>query len=301
MVPASSFPADSVRGQALFDMHCHLDFAADVRAAAQKAAEVRGAVFFSSTMDPFSYPASAQAFAQCPHVHVGLGWHPWRVPSDAFGLEEGLAAFDRAARQTDVRLFGEVGLDYGRAHAANSRNQRVAFDRVLRFAAQRPGSVVSIHCVRAYDDALGLIEASGAAHAGTCIFHWFSGSSDQLGRAIAAGCLFSVGERMLATKRGRAYARAIPANRLLLETDLPGEPEISGDGADAVFQVVESLARAADALAALRGGDIAAQMAETSRRALAAATVRAMCAADAGSVEVPCAGGNEPVHSPLMP
>ncbi len=31
-------------------------------------------------------------------------------------------------------------------------------------------------------------------------------------------------ERMLATKRGREYARQIPLDRLLLETDAPAEP-----------------------------------------------------------------------------
>ena len=38
------------------------------------------------------------------------------------------------------------------------------------------------------------------------------------------GCLFSVNEFMLATRRGRAYARQIPTGQLLLETDLPAEP-----------------------------------------------------------------------------
>ncbi|MEE0705682.1 MAG: TatD family hydrolase, partial [Adlercreutzia sp.] len=59
------------------------------------------------------------------------------------------------------------------------------------------------------------------------IFHWFSGSSDDLQRALHAGCFFSVGPRMLASRRGREYARQIPLDRLLLETDMParaGEP-----------------------------------------------------------------------------
>ena len=32
-------------------------------------------------------------------------------------------------------------------------------------------------------------------------------------------------ERMLATKRGREYARQIPLDRLLLETDAPAQPQ----------------------------------------------------------------------------
>ena len=55
------------------------------------------------------------------------------------------------------------------------------------------------------------------------IFHWFSGTSDELVRARDADCYFSVNERMLASKRGREYARQIPLDRLLLETDAPAE------------------------------------------------------------------------------
>ena len=53
------------------------------------------------------------------------------------------------------------------------------------------------------------------------IFHWFSGTSDDLHRAVELGCFFSVGPRMLASRRGREYARQIPLGQLLLETDMP--------------------------------------------------------------------------------
>jgi TatD DNase family protein len=35
------------------------------------------------------------------------------------------------------------------------------------------------------------------------------------------GCYFSFGPRALITGKGREYVKAIPANRLLLETDYP--------------------------------------------------------------------------------
>lgn len=81
--------------------------------------------------------------------------------------------------------------------------------------------VISLHAVRAASDVLDALTRAGALKQHACVFHWFSGTSDELVRAVRAGCFFSVGPRMLKTKRGRAYARAIPARQLLLETDAP--------------------------------------------------------------------------------
>ena len=54
---------------------------------------------------------------------------------------------------------------------------------------------------------------------------------------------------MLASRRGRAYAQVIPAERLVLETDLPEE----GAGSVSARVLEVSLQRAADALATVRG------------------------------------------------
>lgn len=244
----------------VFDMHCHLDFAADADAAAKDAAARPEIAFFSNTVEPAAFLGVRRAFESCPNVGVGLGWHPWWVPAEADGVKAGLALIDRLAQECAVRLFGEVGLDYAPAHAATAENQRAVFDHVLGIAAARPGSTVSIHCVRAYDDALDSIGRSGAAQTGACVFHWFSGTSDQLQRAIGLGCWFSVGQRMLETKRGRAYAKAIPAGRLLLESDLPGNP---GEP-DAVSRIAESLERTLELLCELRGEDLRRHIAHAS-------------------------------------
>ena len=92
----------------------------------------------------------------------------------------------------------------------------------------------------------GLLDRS--TNSPTIIFHWFSGTSDEFNRARSAGCYFSINERMLAIKRGREYARQIPLDRLLLETDAPAEP-----GAEtSARQLVDSLIRTSEAIAALK-------------------------------------------------
>ena len=75
--------------------------------------------------------------------------------------------------------------------------------------------------------------------------------------------------RMLQSKRGRAYAQAIPGNRLLLETDLPAQAGASWD-AECVRQL---LGQTACQLAELRGEDVAdlqERIAATSRALLEA-------------------------------
>lgn len=78
-----------------------------------------------------------------------------------------------------------------------------------------------MHAVNAAAAVLDLLEEHGTTDRHTVIFHWFSGTSDDLTRALADGCYFSAGPRMLVSRRGREYARQIPLDRLLLETDMP--------------------------------------------------------------------------------
>ena len=116
---------------------------------------------------------------------------------------------------------------------------------------------------------MDVLERTGCAESCACVLHWFSGTSDELQRAIKLGFLFSVNPRMPATKRGRAYVRAIPADRLLLETDLPPESAARYDAADVETPLRATLAE----LAALRAEDpeaLEARIALTSERVLQA-------------------------------
>lgn len=77
------------------------------------------------------------------------------------------------------------------------------------------------------------------------------------------GCHISVNERMLATKRGREYARQMPLGRLHLETDAPAQP----GSPYSAEELESSLNRTLNALARIRGieqGELAAYMAQTS-------------------------------------
>lgn len=200
-------------------MHVHLDLMTNGIEVA-RAAQDLGMGLFCTTVTPNDAVAARERFSCCPNVRVGAGLHPWWLADGTCGdadieLLKGLVAHSR--------YVGEVGLDDGKRGAASLELQTAAFERIMRAVSEHPlqGRVISIHAIRSVNRVLDILERSGAIATSSCILHWFSGSSDELWRAVHLGCLFSINEHMLATKRGREYARILPDDRLLLETDAP--------------------------------------------------------------------------------
>lgn len=256
-----------MEGIPLIDTHCHLDFAGNAAELAAAYAACGGAL--SGTCDPRDFDRVGAMLAPfAPRVRVGLGLHPWWVADGTCGEGEA-ALFERLAPVAP--LISEVGLDFQPRRADTRDAQIEAFERVCaaaaRPSAEFPRRIMSIHSSAAATCVLDVLERTGCLDACICIFHWFSGSQEGLTRAIDAGCLFSVNERMLKTKRGRAYARAIPEGRLLIETDFPSKPTPMTIPQD----VSPRLARTMSLLAEARGADerlLAATVAATSERIL---------------------------------
>ena len=245
----------------LFDMHCHLDRMANADEVARDAAASDMAVF-CTTVSPTDTLAAQARFGTMPNIRVGVGLHPWWVADGRCGESEGKQAAQLAASS---RFIGEVGLDFGPRRAANAQRQLDALEAIVRACAGNPveGRVLSVHAIRSASEAIDVLEHHGLTASAHCVFHWFSGTSDQLTRALDAGCFFSVSERMLATKRGREYARQIPLDRLLLETDAPNPL----DTPYSAGQIESSLIRALHELAHIRGTDehvLSAHIAKTS-------------------------------------
>ena len=204
------------------DAHCHLGFASNARALAEQGS-YEGMGFFSGTVTPQDYEAQACLLGSCSNVRLGLGLHPWWVSERTFEAnneeESQIQQVIRLAQQT--RYINEVGLDFSPAHTKTKDTQVRAFRAVLTSLDE--GAIISIHSVKAFDVVFDLLRQTNTLAQSKCIFHWFSGSSEQLHQAVKAGCYFSVGERFLPSKRAKEYLKVIPQNRLLLETDLPAK------------------------------------------------------------------------------
>lgn len=211
----------------LFDAHCHLDLMSHPNAVADEATTL-DLVLFDCGVDPRDFARAKKRACNRSNIFAGIGLHPWWLADGRCGNAEINLLCEVAAQE---RLIGEVGLDFSASFAGSEPLQVQAFDRLCDALVQHPlaGRVISIHAVRSAGtvlDVLGSHELlTPSPDSPAIIFHWFSGTSNEFVRARNAGCYFSVNERMLATKRGREYARQIPLDRLLLETDAPAQPQ----------------------------------------------------------------------------
>ena len=239
---------------ALWDMHVHLDFISNVPEVIRDA-EAAGLGMLAVTVTPQGYKQAGQTFPGSPNVRLCPGLHPWWTADGRCGPED---AVRTAELVRDSRYVGEIGLDFSPKHVSEGSRERqsAALEMICAACAESSSpavpKILSLHAVKAAGAVLDILSRTGCLERCRCIFHWFTGSNEELTRAVRAGCMFSVNGMMLSTRRGREYARQIPAGRLLLETDLPpgeGVPFSAG-------KIIEALEQTLSELSAIRGTDL---------------------------------------------
>ena len=226
----------------MHDAHVHLDFMANAEQVASDAYSADIALF-ANTVTPDGWAAAQARFSGFGNVHVGWGMHPWWVDDSS--------ASTLPPIPNNVRFVGEVGLDLSRRHEETRDAQLEVFQTIAKTCAEQGEKLISIHSVHAARETLDILETCGALESCICLFHWYTGPSDQLKRAIVAGCYFSVGPRMVATAKGREYVKAIPTKQLLLETDAP--PGQNVDYSLAVLQT--ELSVVSQTISSIKGED----------------------------------------------
>lgn len=178
-----------------------------------------------------SLPAGAGAPSGGTLFSAGI--HPW---------DAGSADLDRALeylRTTPAAAIGEVGLDF--AHAADRQTQ----ERVLRpqlGIAQDRGLPVVVHCVKAYNEMLGILADYNLR---AVIFHSYVGSPQQTETIIGRGYYVSAGPVSLRSPKTLESLAGVPLDRLLAETDDSGE-----DIRDVYAKLAAATERSLDELAA---------------------------------------------------
>ncbi len=249
-----------------FDAHCHLhDPRLDPwRDAALHQARSVGVVGFACCAAEEAEWDAVMALADSqPGVLPSIGLHPWFVAGAAAGWPARLEARLRSMPWVGV---GEAGLDLARRGGgmASPEAQEAAMLLQARIAMDL-GRPLALHGVRAWGRVLELLRPLGH-HSGGWLLHSFSGPAELVPALAELGAWFSFSgtiTRHRAT-RSHAAARAVPADRLLVETDAPdilpilGEqalqvPMVPRDGKGRVVNLPANLLVNLRALAAVRG------------------------------------------------
>ncbi len=200
-----------------YDTHLHLkpsDQAAAVFAAARACRVTRfvvvGADFESSAA------AAELVSAGEPGVYATVGIHP----HDAKAFDGDLAPFRRWLAQPGVVAVGEIGLDYYYHHSP--REAQIPVFRQFLALAQELDKPVVIHCRDAVSDLLEVL-AEAWRPGQPFEVHSFSGTVPEVEKILALGGLVSFNGMVTFAKSEniRDLVRAVPLERILLETDAP--------------------------------------------------------------------------------
>jgi len=204
-----------------FDSHCHLDpmrFGDDlpqVSARARVAGVVGMTLIGTRASDS---EAAAELAARESGFAAAAGIHP----NDVAGIEPD--EWDRITRLVvsgRVAAIGETGLDWYRDSAPRDL-QREFFDRHIRLA-QSLGLPLVVHTRDSIRDTLDTLCEAIARGPLSVVLHAFTGTHAEAEEAVSLGCC--LGFAGMVTFRSaaalREVAAAVPADRLLIETDSP--------------------------------------------------------------------------------
>jgi TatD DNase family protein len=211
----------------LIDTHCHLDQAAFDADRAEVLARARAAGVTDIVVPgigPDGWAPLAAYARATPGVHAAAGIHPQLLPElDPRDDPRVLAEIEAALARGGVVAVGECGLDGPSVEAGAPMERQVAVLRAhLRFAA-RSGLPVILHCLRAHEPLLALLAEEPVPAGG--VLHSYSGSADQVRAYAPFGLHFSFAGPVTYERARKPLeaARAVPRDRLLVETDAPDQ------------------------------------------------------------------------------
>lgn len=195
----------------LTDVHIHLQFfKSDSDNVLKRARAVGVSRFFCASASPEDWNAVLKAAESDESIVPFLGTHPqYAALHDPERLKSLLLRCARAK-------VGEIGLDA----RYPAQDQKEVFLAQLDAATELERPCV-IHCVKAFDALCPMLKKRSLPPA--LLFHSFSGSLSEIPFLAERGGYFSFSGAAVYPNRHKAHAliRAVPAERLLIETDAP--------------------------------------------------------------------------------
>ncbi len=239
----------SGRGLKLFDAHAHLQDARIYSSARKVLEEAKrrgvAAVSVNGCCEDDWGRVEALAEAYKQQVVPNFGLHPWFLDKRK---ENWLNVLSLYLKRNPTAGLGEVGLDKSRSVLEHTSLDKQAelLVKQLRLAKEL-GRPLSIHCVKAWGKMQECLKAEGPFPAGVMI-HSFTGPAEVVKGLLPLNAYFSISLTILRLKEGKAKAllKAIPGDRMLIETDSPDgfwrrEPSLGNNTIDDGLSSLEEI------------------------------------------------------------
>ncbi|WP_373048901.1 TatD family hydrolase [Vulgatibacter sp.] len=242
----------------LFDTHCHLDrpeFDADRDALLTRARAAGVGHVLVPAIGPAWWDGLLALVEQGGgHLSCGLGIHPQEIPTlDPADDDRSIRRLGDLLEAGHAVAVGECGLDAPTAENGGSMERQVRLLEAQLGLARDLELPVILHVFRCQGEAVRVLERFGKLPAGG-VLHSYSGSAELVKRWSRLDLHFSFTGPVTFERSRRIHeaARAVPADRLLLESDAPDQPPAGHRGERNEPAFLPEVARA---LAALRGED----------------------------------------------
>lgn len=205
----------------LVDSHCHLDFPdfdadRDALVERARAAGVETIVTISTRVRQF--PKLKAIIERYDNIYASIGTHPMNAGEEPDVTTEELVEI---ARHPKVVAIGEAGLDYHYQHSTREAQEQGLRTHIA--AARTTGLPLVIHSRDADDDMARILREEHAAGPFPAVLHCFTGGAALAEAAVRLGHYVSF-SGILTFKNSAALrdiAKALPADRILVETDAP--------------------------------------------------------------------------------
>ena len=258
----------------LVDSHAHLDgprFDSDRDQVISRAREAGIAnILAVGTGDgPGTLDCAVKLANQYDFVYATIGIHPHEAK---LATDVDFRQLEELARKPKVIAWGEIGLDYNYDHSPRDIQRNIFIRQTeLARAAKLP---IVIHCRpsdnsdNAWEDCLALIEQHWKPSGFGGILHCFTGRWPHAKRALDMGFMISFAGNVTFPKAQqiRDSAKAVPLDRMLIETDSPFLAPVPHRGKRNEPAYVKEVARQIGELRGLSTEEIGNQTSQNFRR-----------------------------------
>ena len=231
----------------MIDTHCHLDgpaFDGDRDEVLLRARAVGVTDVVVPGVEPEGWERLLGLCAERPGLHAALGIHPQALVGLPAGDDDRhLADLEALLARGGAVAVGECGLDGPSVAEGVPLDRQRAVLRGHLAIARRLGLPVLLHSLRVQGAMLEELERDGLPSGG--VLHSFSGSAEQVPPFAALGLHFSFAGPVTfdGARKPVAAARAVPPDRLLVETDAPDQTPIPTEEAGTSLATCPSCSR----------------------------------------------------------